>query len=199
MIRGARMEFQIIGIVILVLFYGCYMIKMIKQSKKGIKTDQIGRGKIGFVKIIELTMKVATYVVLVTEVSSIILNTNFFVIPIRIVGAFVGIIGVIVFIISVLTMQDSWRAGVSKEEKTELVTGGIYQISRNPAFLGFDLVYIGMVMMFFNWGLLVTSIFAVVMLHLQIVNVEEDFLMEVFGEEYLEYKEKVCRYLGRKQ
>lgn len=175
------------------------MIKMIKQSKKGIKTDQIGRGKIGFVKIIELTMKVATYVVLVTEVSSIILNTNFFVIPIRIVGAFVGIIGVIVFIISVLTMQDSWRAGVSKEEKTELVTGGIYQISRNPAFLGFDLVYIGMVMMFFNWGLLVTSIFAVVMLHLQIVNVEEDFLMEVFGEEYLEYKEKVCRYLGRKQ
>lgn len=98
------MEFQIIGIVILVLFYGCYMIKMIKQSKKGIKTDQIGRGKIGFVKIIELTMKVATYVVLVTEVSSIILNTNFFVIPIRIVGAFVGIIGVIVFIISVLTM-----------------------------------------------------------------------------------------------
>ncbi len=199
MIRGARMEFQIIGIVILVLFYGCYMIKMIKQSKKGIKTDQIGRGKVGFVKIIELTMKVVTYVVLVTEVSSIILNTNFFVIPIRIVGAFVGIIGVIVFIISVLTMQDSWRAGVSKEEKTELVTGGIYQISRNPAFLGFDLVYIGMVMMFFNWGLLVTSIFAVVMLHLQIVNVEEDFLMEVFGEEYLEYKEKVCRYLGRKQ
>ena len=199
MIRGARMEFQIIGIVILVLFYGCYMIKMIKQSKKGIKTDQIGRGKVGFVKIIELTMKVVTYVVLVTEVSSIILNTNFFVIPIRIVGAFVGIIGVIVFIISVLTMQDSWRAGVSKAEKTELVTGGIYQISRNPAFLGFDLVYIGMVMMFFNWGLLVTSIFAVVMLHLQIVNVEEDFLMEVFGEEYLEYKEKVCRYLGRKQ
>ncbi len=193
------MEFQIIGIVILVLFYGCYMIKMIKQSKKGIKTDQIGRGKIGFVKIIELTMKVATYVVLVTEVSSIILNTNFFVIPIRIVGALVGIIGVIVFFISVLTMQDSWRAGVSKAEKTELVTGGIYQISRNPAFLGFDLVYIGMVMMFFNWGLLVTSIFAVVMLHLQIVNVEEDFLMEVFGEEYLEYKEKVCRYLGRKQ
>ena len=95
-------------------------------------------------------------------------------------------------------MQDSWRAGVPKAEKTELVTRGIYQISRNPAFLGFDLVYIGMVMMFFNWGLLVTSIFAIVMLHLQIVNVEENFLMEVFGEEYLEYKEKVCRYLGRK-
>lgn len=192
------MAFQIIGIAILMLFYGCYMIKMIKQSKKGIKTDQIGRGKVGFVKIIELTMKVATYAVLVVEVLSVILNTNFFIIPIRSIGVFIGIIGVIVFIVSVLTMQDSWRAGVPKAEKTELVTRGIYQISRNPAFLGFDLVYIGMVMMFFNWGLLVTSIFAIVMLHLQIVNVEENFLMEVFGEEYLEYKEKVCRYLGRK-
>jgi protein-S-isoprenylcysteine O-methyltransferase Ste14 len=30
------------------------------------------------------------------------------------------------------------------------------------------------------------------------VNVEEDFLVEAFGEEYLKYKAKVCRYLGRK-
>ncbi len=36
-----------------------------------------------------------------------------------------------------------WRAGVSEKEKTELVTAGIYRWSRNPAFLGFDLLYIG--------------------------------------------------------
>ena len=50
--------------------------------------------------------------------------------------------GDIVLVISVLTMKDSWRAGVSETDKTELVTDGIYQISRNPAFGGFDLVYI---------------------------------------------------------
>ena len=33
--------------------------------------------------------------------------------------------------ISVVTMRDSWRAGVSEKEKTKLVTNGIYQISRN--------------------------------------------------------------------
>ena len=31
------------------------------------------------------------------------------------------------------------------------------------------------------------------------VNVEEDFLLETFGEEYLNYKKKVCRYIGRKR
>lgn len=29
-----------------------------------------------------------------------------------------------------------------KTDKTELITNGIYQISRNPAFLGFDLLYL---------------------------------------------------------
>lgn len=96
-------------------------------------------------------------------------------------------------------MQDSWRAGVSKTDKTELVTKGIYQISRNPAFLGFDLVYIGMILMFFNWILFIVSMFAMIMFHLQIVNVEEDFLLESFGDEYLSYKKKVCRYVGRKR
>lgn len=193
------MEFQIIGIVILLLFYGCYLIKMINQSKKGIRTNQMGKGKTGFAKIIELTMKAATYTALTVEVVSIILNTSFFTTPVRIAGVSVGAIGVIVFITSVLTMQDSWRAGVSTTEKTKLVTSGLYQISRNPAFLGFDLVYIGIIAMFFNWVLFAASIFSAVMLHLQIVNVEEEFLMEAFGAEYLEYKEKVCRYLGRKR
>ena len=40
-------------------------------------------------------------------------------------------------------MRDSWRAGIFETDKTKLVTEGIYQISRNPAFLGFDLLIIG--------------------------------------------------------
>jgi len=99
----------------------------------------------------------------------------------------------------VVAMRDSWRAGVSLRDKTELVTGGIYQISRNPAFLGFDLVYIGMLMMFFNWVLFVITIFAMIMFHLQIVSVEEYFLTETFGNEYIEYKKRVNRYFGRKK
>ena len=106
--------------------------------------------------------------------------------------------GVLAFIVSVTQMKENWRAGVQKEEKTNLVTTGIYSISRNPAFLGFDLMYIGILFSFFNWFLCFATGFAVVFFHLQIVNVEEDFLIEAFGNEYLQYKSKVCRYLGRK-
>lgn len=192
------MWFQVAGIAIMLVFYGCYFIKMISQHKKGIKTDQIGKGKVGFVKFVEITMKVFTYLVPAVEIVSIILNTSFFAVPVRIVGVLVAVVGVAVFIISVLTMRDSWRAGVSKTDKTELVTKGIYKISRNPAFLGFDLMYLGILLMFFNLVLYIVSLFAMLMFHLQIVNVEEEFLLEAFGDEYLRYKKKVCRYIGRK-
>lgn len=192
------MFFQIAGIIILLIFYGCYFLKMIRQRKKGINTDQIGKGKVGFVKFIEITMKIATVIAPVAEVVSIALNMTALPQWARITGMCVGFIGAGIFIASVVTMKDSWRAGVSSTDKTELVTCGIYKISRNPAFLGFDLVYTGILMMFFNWLLLVTSCFAMVMFHLQIVNVEEKFLVDEFGGEYLGYRKKVCRYLGRK-
>lgn len=193
------MCFQILAIIILFAFYGCYFGKMFIQKRKGIQTDQIGKGKVGIVRIIELTMKVATIAVPVAEAISIYINTTFLPIWVRYVGIAIAALGDVIFVISVFTMKDSWRAGVSETDKTELVTEGIYQISRNPAFLGFDLVYIGVLLIFFNWLLFLISVFAMIMFHLQIVNVEEEFLTSVFGEEYMEYKKIVNRYLGRKK
>ena len=192
------MRFQVLAVIILLAFYGCYFGKMFIQKKKGIQTDQIGKGKEGFVKAIELILKVATILVPIAELISICTNTSALPVWTRYIGVAVAVCGDIILIISVLTMRDSWRAGVSETDKTELVTSGIYQFSRNPAFLGFDLMYIGVLMMFFNWILFAITIFAMIMLHLQIVNVEEDFLVATFGNDYLEYKKKVNRYLGRK-
>lgn len=192
------MIFKIIALVLMAAFYACYFIKLLGQKKKGIKTTQIGNGKTGFVKWVECTMMVSTVLVVVVELISIILGTTLLPPWARWLGVGFAAVGVVVFITAVITMRDSWRAGVSKSEKTELVTSGIFSISRNPAFLGFDLVYLGILLMFFNWGLFAVSIFAALMFHLQIVNVEEDFLLESFGEDYLNYRKKVNRYLGRK-
>lgn len=159
----------------------------------------MGKGKTGVVKFIEITLKTVTCFVPIAEVISIVLNTSVLPDLARLAGGVIGISGAAVFIVSVLTMRDSWRAGVSETDKTEFITNGIYQISRNPAFLGFDLVYVGILLMFFNWVLFVLSLFAMLMLHLQIVNVEEDFLIAAFGEEYIAYKKKVNRYFGRRR
>ncbi len=192
------MPFQMIALMVLLIFYGCYFGKMIHQKKQGIQTDQIGRGKTGLARTIEITMKIVTILVPIVEVISIVLHSSILPIPVRSVGAAVAILGVAVFVFSVWTMRDSWRAGVSHTDKTELITDGIYQISRNPAFLGFDLVYIGVLLMFFNWLLFLVCAIAILMFHLQIVYVEEPFLLTAFGDEYVNYQNNVNRYLGRK-
>lgn len=193
------MRFQLIAIAILVVFYGCYVVKMICQKKKGIQTDQMGKGKVGFVKLIEVTMKISAFLVFATGIVSIVLDVGCGPVSLRILGAVVSVVGTAVFIAAVLTMRDSWRAGVSQTDKTELVTSGIYRFSRNPAFVGFDLLYVGILLMFFNWVLCVVSVFAILMYHLQIVHVEEKFLLATFGDAYLDYQKKVCRYIGRRR
>lgn len=189
---------KLLGIIILAFFYTVYLGKMFLQKRKGIQTDQMAKGKKkDKVFYTELIMKVATYTVVVVEIISIFLVDSKLPHAISIIGVVLGFVGDIIFALAVLTMKDSWRAGIAEKDKTEMVTKGIYQISRNPAFLGFDCVYIGILLMFFNVPLLLLSVLAMVMLHLQILQ-EEQYLPGVFGQDYIEYQNKVRRYIGRK-
>ena len=117
---------------------------------------------------------------------------------VRALGAVLGLVGDGIFLVAVLTMRDSWRAGIPKTDRTEFVSTGIYRYSRNPAFLGFDLMYLGILLLFFNLPLLLFTLWAMVMLHLQILQ-EERYLPTVFGTAYATYQKQVCRYLGRRR
>lgn len=191
------MFYIIIALLILAVFYGVYLGKIILQKRKGIRTDQIARGKMrGRRFYIELIMKIATYSIVAVQVASVFLGVALLSIPWRCVGIVIAVLGDILFAFSVYTMRDNWRAGIAENEKTEFVNYGIYFMSRNPAFLGFDLMYIGLLLIFFNPVLLVFSLWAIIMLHLQILQ-EEKHLQSVFGEAYWAYKGKVRRYFGR--
>ena len=189
---------RIIGLFIIAVFYIIYLGKMMLQRKKGIRTDQIARGsRRDKVYYTEIALKIATYSVVLVEVVSVFVTKIQFPAVIVWIGVVLGMIGDFIFGTAVLTMKDNWRAGLAEDDKTQMVTNGIYGISRNPAFLGFDCVYLSILIMFFNSVLLLFSFFAMVMLHLQILQ-EEKYLPTVFGQEYLDYQRKVCRYIGRK-
>lgn len=190
--------FFIAALVIMAIFYGIYFAKKIAQKRKGIQTTQLGHGKEKPVRTIEIIMSAATLLIVPAELVSILYELNTVQMPVRMAGVVLGLTGDLIFLIAVLTMRDSWRAGIPETDRTELVSRGIYQYSRNPAFLGFDLMYIGILLMYFNWMLLLFTIWAVVMLHLQILQ-EEKYLETVFDEEYRVYRNHTGRYFGRKK
>lgn len=192
-----NLSFKLMAIFILAVFYAIYFGKMIIQKKKGITTHQIGKRKEKKLHTVETLMSVATFSVVIIQLLSIFFDWNIMPSGARFTGFCIAGIGDIFFLISVIYMKDSWRAGIPEKDKTKLVTDGIYKFSRNPAFVGFDFMYTGVLLMFFNIGTLLLSLFSIVMLHLQILQ-EEKYMAKTFGEEYLEYKKKVFRYIGRR-
>ena len=185
------------ALLVLAIFYGIYFTKMYLQKRQGIRTHQIGRRKEKGLHTVETFMSVATLAIVIVQLISVMAGWNYMPQSIRYAGFGIGIVGDLIFLISVHCMRDSWRAGIPDQDKTKLVTEGIYAYSRNPAFLGFDLQYIGILLMYCNVLLAVFTVFAVVMLHLQILQ-EEKYMTNIFGDEYVCYRKHVLRYLGRK-
>lgn len=184
-------------LLVLALFYGIYFAKMLAQKRQGIQTNQIGQRKEKSLHRVEVLMGVATAGVPAAQLLSVALGWSLMPAGARFTGFCLGLLGDLIFLVSVLRMRDSWRAGIPKKSQTKLVTSGIYKFSRNPAFLGLDLQYTGVLLLYFNPLTVLFSVFAAVMLHLQILQ-EERYLTGVFGAPYEQYKKQVRRYLGRR-
>ncbi len=192
------LSYQILALLVLAAFYGIYFAKQWRQKRRGIRTMQIGRGKDAQTHMVETLMGIVTVGIVPGQLLSIGFGWSHLPDNARFTGFCVGMLGNLIFLISVLCMKDSWRAGIPGEDKTKLITDGIYAYSRNPAFLGFDLQYIGVLLMFCNLLTAAFTVFAVTMLHFQILQ-EERYLTAAFGAEYLEYRHRVFRYLGRRK
>ncbi len=191
------LPYRLLTVAVLLIFYAVYFTKMFVQKKHGIRTHQIGRRREKGLHTVEILMSAATLGIVPAQLVSVCLDWSCLPSGARFTGFLIALIGDAIFLIAVLCMKDSWRAGIPEKDKTELVTGGIYAFSRNPAFLGFDLMYIGVLFMYCNILTGAFTAFAVVMLHMQILQ-EERYMASTCGEEYLSYKKRVFRYLGRR-
>jgi protein-S-isoprenylcysteine O-methyltransferase Ste14 len=77
-----------------------------------------------------------------------------------------------------------------------LFTGGVYQISRNPMYLGLLLIYAGIALLRWQlWALLLIVIPFFVVDRIYIPT-EEQRMFEAFGEAYERYRKRVRRWLG---
>ena len=94
---------------------------------------------------------------------------------------------------SVIDLGKSTRLGLPKEQ-TVLKTKGIYKLSRNPMYLGFDLLTLSSVFYFYDTIILVLGLYSILTYHFIILG-EERFLTKRFGEEFLNFKKKTRRYL----
>ena len=80
------------------------------------------------------------------------------------------------------------------EKASSLVTSGIFKYSRNPMYLGMVLILASIGIKFnFYGGVLVVGVFVCVITYFQILP-EEKALLKLFGEDFINYKNKTRRW-----
>ena len=109
------------------------------------------------------------------------------------VALFTRTVGLFFIVISFINLGRSIRFGLPYE-RTVLKTNGLYKISRNPMYLGFNLLTISAMIYMFNLVIFVFGSYSILIYHLIIIG-EEGFLDKRFGVDYSNYKKTVRRYI----
>jgi protein-S-isoprenylcysteine O-methyltransferase Ste14 len=94
---------------------------------------------------------------------------------------------------SSINLGSSVRLGLPNT-KTVLKQSGVYKISRNPMYLGFNAVTLASMIYVSNWIVIILGVYSIIIYHYIILG-EEKFLTDRFGEEYSSFKRNVHRYL----
>jgi len=75
------------------------------------------------------------------------------------------------------------------------VRSGPYEWSRNPIYLAFSVLQVGIAFWFNSLWMLATLVIAWGLMNWVVIPREERYLERKFGPEYLEYKAKVRRWI----
>ena len=179
-----------------------YKLYVLKVNKK-INANVLGRGdKDVKLKNTEIYLRTTTFIWLMVWIFCIITNRDISVsklgylseINTEKIGLITTAIGVVFFELAIYFMKSSWRVGVDKNTKTDLITDGIYKYSRNPAFVGFDLMFVGLFLTYTNIFTFIVMCANLIAIHLQILQ-EEKYLKDSFGVKYASYINDTPRYL----
>ena len=109
-------------------------------------------------------------------------------------GWFFLFVSLILVWISQSQMSTSWRIGIDEDNKTKLVTNGMFSISRNPIFLGIMIANVGLFLIIPNAFTLLIISLSTISVNTQI-RLEEEFLKQEFENDYFKYAKKVKRWL----
>jgi protein-S-isoprenylcysteine O-methyltransferase Ste14 len=113
-------------------------------------------------------------------------------------GAWVGVAacaaGLLLLLWSLISFRESFRIGIDTDRPDRLITSGIFALSRNPIYVAFAFILTGEFLIFPNAILLAYIVGFLLLVHRQVLR-EEDYLKAHYGQEYLDYCNRVRRYL----
>lgn len=113
----------------------------------------------------------------------------------KIVGVSLLIISLFFSLTSLQKFIRSKNTLILIKPASSLQTDGIYHISRNPMYVGLAIIYLGITCFIGNWWNIILFPILLMIIQEYVIKSEEKYLHRRFGQEYLDYKSKVRRWL----
>ena len=133
---------------------------------------------------------VASYIV-----GEFILPKYLLIYPINLIGM-IGLMISLIFFFSGFNIFKSYKENpVPTSTSNRLIKTGIFAYTRNPIYVSFVLFHFSMFLVFENVMYFLTSIGLAFWIHIYVIKPEEDYLLEIFSDEYKRYMEAVSRWI----
>lgn len=110
-------------------------------------------------------------------------------------GASLVVLAIGLFAYSAAKFRAAGTPVPARKPTTVIVRTGPYRFSRNPIYLAFSLLQLGIAAWANSLWLLATLVCAVALIHFVVIPREEQYLERRFGAQYLDYKASVRRWL----
>ena len=115
--------------------------------------------------------------------------------PLSYIGLLITGSGFIIVVVPARAFQTHATTIRPFEESDVLVTDGFYRITRNPMYLGMVIILVGVAIFLGTLASFLPIPFFVMLIQRRFIQKEEAMLAESFGDQYIEYKKSVRRWI----
>lgn len=115
----------------------------------------------------------------------------------EIVGITLMLAGILIRWVAIYTLGHYFTRAVTIMEGHRVIRSGLYKHLRHPSYTGYLLGNLGLGVAFSNWLSIVVIFVPILAASLYRISIEENALLENFGEEYAEYARGTKRLLPK--
>lgn len=185
------MDPKIIIIIAISYLYGFFEVIMnLRQRSKSKATSSSDKSSLWWLYGLITLGYALSFSIGATKIGRIYYWNTFFV-----VGMALFVIGFMIRIHSILTLKRYFTYSVVKVENHKIIETGLYKFIRHPGYLGQLIIFIGISTSISNWLSILIMMIPIAVGYIYRIKVEEIFMIEQMGENYLNYQKRTKRLI----
>lgn len=186
-------DIKIIVIIAVSYLYGFFEVFMNLGQKKRSKVASSGDKSSLWLLYCLITVGYAmSFSIGATKMGRIYLWNTFFGI-----GMVLVVAGLMIRVHSILTLKQFFTYSVAKVEDQKIIENGLYKFIRHPGYLGQWVIFIGISISTSNWLSVLAMLIPITIGYIYRIQVEERFMAEQMGADYLNYQVRTKRIIPR--